>query len=296
MEYTKPPLTFEQQADLLISRGLIANRAELIQRLQTVNYYRLSGYLYPFRENDTTFRVGTTLDKVWHHYIFDRRLRMLVMDAVERVEVAVRTHLAYHFARKFGPFSYTDPSTFPTLQRESYDRWLNELTDEVNRSNEEFIERFFSKYGNNHVSLPVWMLVEVMSFGKTLTFYRGVDKEIRKQVAEPYGVHFNVLESWLRSLNAVRNICAHHGRLWNRELGYKPLLPKERKNPEWYIPVAVPQERVFVIVTILRYLLRYAAPTSKWSERLILLLDENKEILRRSMGFPERWEESPLWK
>ena len=89
MIYAKPALTFEAQADLLA-----ANRDELIARLKAVNYYRLSGYLYPFRDlpNDT-FRPGADLDTVWRRYNFDRRLRLILLDAIERIEVAVRTRL-----------------------------------------------------------------------------------------------------------------------------------------------------------------------------------------------------------
>jgi len=84
MKYTKHPLTYKDQADLLISRDLIADRDLLISYLSTVNYYRFSGYLHPYLNKDDSFRSGTTLDMVWRHYIFDRRLRLLVMDAIER--------------------------------------------------------------------------------------------------------------------------------------------------------------------------------------------------------------------
>ena len=112
MIYSKNALTLEAQADLLISRGLVANRAELIGRLKAVNYYRLSGYLHPFRERDTTgqpadkFRTGTTLEMVWKRYNFDRRLRIILLDAIERIEVSVRTRLVYHFVTAHGPFGY----------------------------------------------------------------------------------------------------------------------------------------------------------------------------------------------
>ena len=101
MEYTKPPLTFEEQARKLISRGLVADKDELIQRLKCVNYYRLSAYLYPYRKPDDTYKDKTSLQIVWRHYTFDRQLRVLVMDAVERVEVAMRTQLVYLFAQRF---------------------------------------------------------------------------------------------------------------------------------------------------------------------------------------------------
>jgi abortive infection bacteriophage resistance protein len=296
MQYSKPSLTFEQQADLLLSRGLIADRLMLIDRLQCVNYYRLSGYLYPFRLENDTYKNGTTLDQVWQIYTFDRQLRILVMDAIERVEVSVRTQLAYHFAQHYGPFAYTSKHLFPNMEAEEYQKWLHELRAEVERTNEVFIQHFRNKYGDRHADLPIWMLTEVMSFGKTLTFYRTVSREIQNPVALRYHIPHNLLESWLRSLNAVRNICAHHGRLWNRVLGYKPQLPNPKKHSEWYQPFPIPQDKMFVILTILRYLLRFDAPTSRWSDRLGKLITDNKFISLRPYGFPNQWEEHTIWR
>lgn len=296
MEYQKPPLTFEQQANLLISRGLLADRDILISRLQAVNYYRLSGYLYPFRESDEVFKKGTTLDIVWHHYSFDQELRMLVMDAIERVEVAMRTQLVYRFVHTCGPFAYSDLTNLPGLDEKTHERWLDDLHAETRRSTEPFIKHFQDRYGDCHSMLPLWMLVEVMSFGKTLTLFRGVHRGLRQQIASHYHVPDEVLQSWLTSLNAVRNICAHHGRLWNRVLGYKPKLPSERKYPEWHPHSEISRGRVFIILTIVRFLLRQIAPTSGWEARLRLLLKNNPDISTVAMGFPGGWEESPLWK
>ncbi len=296
MKYEKSPLTFEQQADLLISRGLSAQREVLISRLKAVNYYRLSGYLYIFRETDTVIKPGTTLDMVWHHYTFDRQLRILVMDAIERVEVAMRTQLAYHFAHTYDAFAYSQHANMPGLDERAHRRWLNELSDETRRSTEPFIKHFQEHYGDSHSMLPIWMLVEVMSFGKTLTFFRGVHRDLQRQIASLYHVPDEVLSSWLTSLNAVRNICAHHGRLWNRVLGYKPKLPSKRKYPEWHPQLEISRARVYIILTMLRFLLRHIAPTSRWEERLQILLDNNADISTTAMGFPSGWKESVLWK
>jgi len=296
MKYDKPPLTFEQQADLLISRGLTADRDVLISRLRAVNYYRLSGYIYTFRESDTLIKADTTLDTVWHHYTFDRQLRMVVMDGVERVEVAVRTQLAYLFAHRCGPFAYSDPKNLPGIGEEAHQRWLEELKKETARSTEPFIKHFQERYEDSHSTLPLWMLVEIMSFGKTLTFFKGAPQDLRKDIAALYRLPDKVLYSWLTSLNAIRNICAHHGRLWNRVLGYKPKLPNPKKYPEWHEPVAVPQDKVFAILTILRYFLRQVAPTTGWEVRLRKLLNDNSDISTSAMGFPDNWNDSPLWK
>ena len=296
MKFEKPPLTFEQQADLLLSRGLIADKQTLINRLNVVNYYRLTAYLYPFRTASNQFYKGTSLDVVWSHYIFDRQLRMIVMDAIERVEVSIRTQLAYHFSHLYGPFAYAEPDKLSGLTAEEHKRWIDELRLETSRSKEPFIAQFYNRYGDKHDVLPLWMLVEVMSFGKTLTFFRGVDNKLQRMIAELFGVNDEVLRSWLITLNGVRNICAHHGRIWNRELGYQPKIPRERKYPEWHKPVAISREKMFGVLTILRHMLRYAAPTSRWQERLRSLLAEHPQIPLRAMGFPANWDESPLWK
>lgn len=295
MKYDKPPLSFEQQADLLIKRGIIADKALLVSRLKNVNYYRLSGYLYPYRQANDNFKPGTTFEQVWRHYAFDRRLRILIMDALERVEVGVRTQLIYHFSHKYGAFGYYQRDNFPKLEVKHFDKWIKEIRDEASRSCEKFVEHFHGRYGDCHSDLPLWMLGEIMSFGKVLTMFNGVDDSIRKLIARHYGTEDEVLKSWLGTLNVIRNICAHHGRLWNRELGYKPYIPKKQKHPEWHIPVLIPQNRIFGILTILRYLLRTIAPQSKWETRLLDLLDEYPEISRWSMGFSDNWKESPLW-
>lgn len=296
MQYDKLPLSFEAQVDLLLNRGLIADRTLLTNRLKNVNYYRLSGYLYPYRKPDNHFQPGTTFEKVWRHYTFDRRLRLVMMDAVERVEVSVRTQLIYECAHKTGAFGYTDPKSFPELTKEDYTRWMEAVKREEEHSREPFVTHFKNKYGESHPFLPLWMTGEIISFGCTLTMYRGVAPEIKKKLSEFYGIPDVVLSSWLQTINVIRNICAHHGRLWNRELGVKPLLPNKHKYPQWHTPVVISQNRVFGVLTLLYHLLKTIAPQSGWKNRLFVLLEEYPEISRQCMGFPDNWKESPLWR
>lgn len=296
MRYDKPPLSFEAQADLLLKRGLVADKAVLIDRLKNVNYYRLSGYLYPYRQANNTFKPNTTFEKVWRHYTFDRRLRLIVMDAIERVEVSVRTQLIYTFAHTTGAFGYTQASSLSGLSDVDYSRWIEAVKKELDHSRETFVAHFKKKYGDSHAFLPLWMAGEIISFGCTLTMYRGASAEIKKRLSQFYGIPDVVLTSWLQTINVIRNICAHHSRLWNRELGVKPLLPNRHKYPQWYAPVAIPQNRIFGILTILRHFLSVVAPQSKWERRLLDLLAEYPEISRWSMGFPDNWKESPIWK
>lgn len=295
MKYDKGHLSFEAQADLLIQRGLIADKALLINILENVNYYRLSGYLYPYRRSGDTFKPGTTLDHAWRHYTFDRRFRLIVMDAIERVEVSVRTRLIHELSRLNGAFGYAEPAALPRLGLAEHTRWIEEIQKEFDRSRETFVAHFKAKYGDVHPFLPLWIAGEIMPFGSTMKMYRGVADGVKRNIARHYNVPDEVLTSWLHTINVIRNICAHHGRLWNRELGVKPFIPRKSKYPQWHAPVAIPQNRIFGVLTILRYLLGIIAPQSKWESRLVALLEEYPEISRWSMGFPDNWKESPLW-
>lgn len=294
MEYSKSPLTYDEQADLLLARGLAASREDLLSRLRSVSYYRLSGYWFPFQQKDGSFRPGTSLTEVWARYTFDRRLRTLVMDAIERVEVCLRTELVYHLSHEQGAFGYLHRACLPNLSDAEHRDFLARLTTEHARSRERFIEHFRTAYGDMHVLPPYWMMAELMTFGTLLTLFRGSPTTVKKRIASRFGVTSAVLESWLRTLNVVRNICAHHGRMWNRELTYRPLIP--RKDTRWHSPVEVTGDRLFGILTILKYLLDEIAPQSGWTTRLQALRECYPTVPIRSMGYPQGWESCPIWR
>lgn len=297
MRYAKPPLTFEDQAQILLDRGMAGDKAVMVSRLRVVNYYRLSGYWFPFRQfpNDS-FSPGTTFDYVWYRYVFDRRLRLVVMDAVERVEVCLRTSLSYEHAHTFkNPFAYAeDSNALPGLSGSKRARLLESLKEEMNSSRERFAEHFRKKYGTDHQWMPIWMATEMMTFGNILTLFRGSPPKIRQSIAASLGVHDNVLDSWLLTLNTIRNICAHHSRLWNRQLGTKPKIPA--KDERWHKPIEVSNERVFGVLTLLKYCLDRIAPQSKWQKRLEHLLSEFPAIPLASMGIPADWRKCPIWR
>lgn len=299
MKYLKPPKTFEEQADLLLARGLIADRDTLMARLREVNYYRLSAYWYPLRTRGTDDLLpGITLETVWGRYAFDRQLRISVMDAVERVEISLRSKLINAFVLRHGPFGYLDRANLPGISVSRHRRFLEKTRKEQSGSAEDFVRRYQIKY-TQETELPLWMAGELMSFGTLFTLYRSVDKGIQREVAAPYGISDTVLESWLYCLNTARNICAHHGRLWNRVLGNPVMIPRVRKHPDWHRPVAVSasNDRVFAVLTMLSYLLNRIAPQSGWRTRLITLVTEKRtDAPLRPMGFPENWQDCPIWR
>ncbi len=303
MRYDKPPLSFEQQADVLISRGMQGDRALIIERLTTVGYYRLSAYWHPFRKPHPSdarqvlneFKPGCTFDEVWCRYVFDRRLRLLCMDAIERIEVSLRALLATHHSQRYGAFAYVNDSrSVPNLDARKFDDYRADIIKEQTRSKDTFVKHFKTKYGDSHSMLPLWMAAEVMAFGTLLTFHRGCDPGIRAAIAKHYGVHETVFTSWLLALNTVRNICAHHSRLWNRELGIKPKIPE--RIADWHAPVRVTGDRVFGTLTICKWSLDRIAPQSGWSGRFRALIAASPTVPIQSMGFPTNWQECPIWK
>jgi abortive infection bacteriophage resistance protein len=293
MEFTKPPLSYNEQADLMISRGLICDHDKLAEHLKDVNYYRLSGYSYTFLDKDGNFHPGTHFEAIWNTYTFDRRFRLIVFDAIERFEVYVRTQLAYELSHAQGAFGFLTRENLPDLKDAGYDLFISKAKLAYKLSRDRFITHFKKTYGDNHELPPYWILVEIIDFGQMYRLYQGAPKEIKKIIADGLSLTPAVLDSWLKTLNVVRNICAHHSRLWNRMLGVKPLIPK--KDARWQNPIAVSNDRIFAVLTILSYLLNIIAPDSSWQKRLLGLFDEYPTVPKRQMGFVDGWEKQPFW-
>ena len=297
MRYDNDHLTFEAQADLLLGRGLAADRGVLVERLKSVNYFRFSGYLEPFLEksDEKKFSSGTTLEAVWDRYIFDRQFRLLVLDGIERIEVYLGTALAYHHSGKHGPFGYTVPRHLPNLPEHEFLRFLQSvLTCKHQLRKEAFVQSYNSQHDDEHVFLPIWMMTETLSFGSILTLFRGVEDEIQETISDSLNTQIDVFKSWILSLNTIRNICAHHGRLWDRELSLKPKIPRQ-KHKEWH-EVHVGNNRCFGILTIEKALLNIIAPESRWAIRLKQLLEAHPNIPLKQIGFSKGWEQSTIWR
>jgi abortive infection bacteriophage resistance protein len=300
MKFDRPHLSLEQQVDLLIRRGMLGDRRLMLERLGSVGYFRLKGYTYPFREVDPsnperrldTFRPSTRFEDVWARYAFDRRLRLLVMDAIERIEIAVRSRLAEEHGVRNGVFGYCqNPKSLPGCRGQAWHDLIDRHRREQDRSRDQFAEWYKNKYSER--DMPIWMATEVWSLGTLLAFFTASGKDVRAEVSKIFEVDESVLSSWLLSLNTVRNICAHHARLWNRELGTHPRIPNKR--PEWNSPQRVPGKRIFPVLTICRWSLARIAPQSSWNQRCSELIDRAAEIPLVSMGFPAWWRECPIW-
>ncbi len=296
MKFEKPFLTIEQQVERLTKAGMSGNEKTMAERLKSVSYHRLSGYWFPFKQPDGSFKSGTSFEEVWKRYVFDRQLRLLLMDGIERFEITLRSGLAHHHSELHGPFGYAqDRASRPGMSHKDFPEFYFNLLEELARSKEVYIKEFYANHGDEHDVPPIWEAAEVMTFGAVVTLFRCSSPKVKKAVASVFKLPEKVMDSWLLTLNTARNICAHHARLWNRELGLKPLIPREKEYPDWHIPVEIKNDRVFCLLTICRHCLSVIAPQSNWPSRLKRLIKENPHIPIADMGFPTDWEKCPIW-
>lgn len=293
MHYPKHPLTFSDQLGLIQQRGLLVDDpARALRWLEQVSYYRLSAYFLPFKHGNQ-FLPGAEFNEIAGLYIFDRKLRLLVLDAIERVEVAVRTAITYQISHAHGPFGHVDSANF--APRYDHRRLMHDINTEESRAGETFVSHFRAKY-TDEAHLPVWMASELLSFGTVSLMYKHLAPALKKPIATPYGVPDWMFAGWIHALSYVRNVCAHHKRFWNRELGIRPSLPTRSGGPALAWAVGVPDTgRVYCILAILRHMLLVVSPQCHWKDRLFELLDSHPTVPQASMGFPANWKQQPLW-
>lgn len=296
--YTKPALSFADQVVLLQQRGLvIVDSPAAEKKLASISYYRLSAYWHPFRLRNAAgqplsqFESGTTFESALALYEFDRELRLLVMDALERVEVAVRTSVTHQLAMAYGPFGHEGAANFhPQF---NHAKWIAGLRDETTRSSDAFVGHFQANY-TGYPALPIWMTTELISMGSLSFLYKGMTSPDKNVVAGAFKLHPKRLQDWLHVMTYVRNVCAHHSRLWNRELSIRPQAMAE---PEWQAPLMPRRDRVFCILLMLHYLLTQSGSGVAWRDACNALLLPLAAIprWRVAMGMPVNWMNHPYW-
>ncbi len=226
-KYDKPPLTYQEQIDLLSSRGLIIHDREKAEKfLASVNYYRFSAYCIPFEESRHKFRLNVYFEQVQKLYEFDRHLRFLIDEALEIIEIAVRSRIAYYLSHQYGAFVHEDASKF--FRGFNHTEWISNVHKEAERSQETFIIHYKNTY-ERFPQLPLWIAVEIMSFGSLSKLFHNLMRKDQITIARHFGLHSSILASWLHTFVYIRNICAHHSRLWNRELAIAMKIPKAEK-------------------------------------------------------------------
>nr|WP_240193372.1 Abi family protein [Desulfobulbus alkaliphilus] len=274
---------------------IIPNRSRASRYLSHISYYRLRGYWIPLEQSgsaDHTFQNGTTFDQVLDLYIFDRQFRLLVMEAIERFEVSLRAQYANQLGYRYGSHFFLETRYFADTI--THNRLLTSLGEEIDRSREPFIDHYRQTYSQPYLP-PIWASCEVMSFGQLSQWYQKLRKRGDRQfIAKSYGLDEKFLRSFLHHLTHVRNITAHHGRLWNRRFTITMALPKA---PIQLAAMLHPGADRYVgnTIIVLGYLLKLISPGTSWPWRMRRLIEHLVGINPVAMGLANDWQTLPLW-
>ena len=329
--YNKQFTTIVDQLKQLEARGLSIDNKKMATRwLKKVGYYRLSGYWYELREQDTStptaprkdvFTPGSTFKDAVQLYLFDEKLRLLILQAISPIEVALRAQIMYELS-KVNTKAYLDASFFKktftlpkTGQNKSqYDDWLEKMQSSVERSKHEpFLDHFFKKYCQSNdpnwwKTLPLWMLVDCWDFGLLSKCCSALEMAWCSKVAQNFGsMPVPLMTSWVYTLNTARNFAAHHCRIWNRWWNVSiPKIPQINAMPHYFAHITTLyqtnkrlQRSTYMVLAIMKYFLIWTVEDKgrSWSLEIKKLLDKFPGVFGdpRKLGFPQNWENENLW-
>jgi abortive infection bacteriophage resistance protein len=314
--YAKPYLTIPRQIALLESRGMrCRDHDAAASALRRYGYYRLSGYWYPFRHFDSasggvleTFKPGTCIEHAIALAAFDKKLRLLVLDALEQIEVALRVDVAliigHHdaLAHREARFLHPTFASRPNLAtgQTPHQEWLARHDKTIDRSHEDFVQNYKSKYST---PLPIWMAIELWDFGLLSRFIGLMTVPDRQNLAARYAIaDWRLLESWVRSLGQIRNVAAHHSRLWNRALINlsTPKMPQAgtMAGLDHLHQNSFAQKRLYVVAAVIQHFIQQIELGSAWADSLSTLFATFPvlpDVEVGDTGFPQDWQKQPLW-
>lgn len=281
--FTKTHLSYDQQIELLESRGLVVSDKPLARKkLEHISYYRLSAYYLPFQDEKDKFRAGTRFEDILRLYYFDKALRKIIFDAIETIEVNIRANIVYNLSKETEAFGYMEKKNL-NISYSDYINLMQTIQRETQRSKEAFVTHFKEKYHSE--ILPIWMVVEIISFATLSKFFKALKPE-HETLTSKLGIPPKVLKNWLHVINHIRNVCAHHGRLWNKQFVIKALTPKKVTKFN-----DIRNDKVFVLVLMLQHIFEGLDTANGLKDKIKVLISEYSEVKISDMGFPEDWEE-----
>ena len=294
MLYNKPFLSHEQQLEQLKLRGLtFTDEAKALHLLKYVGYYRFSAYWYPLLANkqDRVFKAEASFEAAFNMYKFDRELRKLLIAELEKIEVAVRSQMTHSLSTVHGSFWIENASLFANTTK--YNETIDKIKGELSRSDEDFILSFAANYSNPLP--PSYMTLEIASFGTLSRLYENLNTGIvRREIAKIFGIADVVFISWLHGLVYIRNVCAHHSRIWNKLLQIQPLFPR-RTQFTWLANRNVRNNNMYYILSMIIYLLNTVNPKHTFKKKIETLFSKYSNVDRAAMGFPAGWRTELLW-
>jgi len=281
----KEILNIEELIKLLESRWLIINdKIKAKHYLSQIWYYRLSWYFKYFQNWENDFKKWTTFKQVLDIYRFDKQLRLLLLDLLERIESSLKTCFVDSIWLCFNDkyFIYDNNSYKNT---KGFDLTLEYIENEIKRvSKSEIMIKHWEEY-EKICKIPIWILVNILSFGTVVRILLNLSNSSRKALKKCYWIKIWILLSWFVWLNDLRNYCAHHNRVWNRRM--KQIRTSEIF--EWYSI----RSSLFAYLIVINYFINIISPNSEWKTRLIDLIDKYS-INIKEMWFPDNWKEI-LW-
>lgn len=294
----KLPKTVAEQINLLTERGILFRDIENAPHfLKNISYYRLKGYWWEMQSDKVVhkFNPNSYFEDVIDLYNFDRHLRLLMFDAIERIEVALRTKLIYHLSLSQGALFYLDDSIFTDKSKQQ--ATVDHLISEIDRSKEQFIVEH-RKYHKGE-PFEAWKALEVTSLGTLSKLYKNLTHQLpeKSKIAQEFGFNSHKdFSSFLEAITVIRNVIAHHSRLWNNNVTTKYLWPKNLKNnPITYIPDENQRAKLFPLLSLTLYTIEIISPGNSIKEKFFQLLKDYPIVPVHRMGFPVNWKTQPIW-
>lgn len=282
-KYCKKPLSLDEQVDLLKRRGLIVDNDEKLKYyLKNLSYYHLSIYFKHYQKDDTFYK-DINFEDVLRIYVFDNKLRFLLLELLERIEKSLKCRMAYILStEENNSHWYLDDKFFDI--KEEHIKILDLITEETEKSRELSIQHYKDCY-SEPILPPIWTVLEIISFGQCVSIFKSLKKEYRNKISRSFKEDEQFITNWLLCSSLLRNHCAHYSRLWNRNLTYIPKM-SHAVYEKYFNKVS---RRLYNYLVILQILLNEINPTSSWLEKLKELITEHK-INIKQMGFPDDWE------
>lgn len=298
MKYQKKAISIDKQIQLLKDRGLkIHDQEKASHYLGNISYYRLRAYTYPFQDNEDPnhpFVEEVSFDEILSLYVFDRQLRVLIFNAIEKIEIAFRTQIIHRYALEFGAFWHLETKLYNNSRY--FAQHIASLEKEIGRSKETFIKHYKANYTEPDTP-PAWMALEVSSLGLLSKIFYNLrrDKGPKDDVVKYFGLKdVDTVENWLHCFSLLRNLSAHHSRVWNRRMT-KMRLPRKTLNPFLENKKVLPY-KVYTYLSAINYILNIISPSHSFKANFLKLMDNCPLAQEKEMGFPEDWKSENFWK
>jgi abortive infection bacteriophage resistance protein len=302
--FSKKPLTINEQIKRLKDRGLIISNTKLAEKyLSNISYYRLGEYWYVMQSDklNHVFKPNSHFDNVIALYNFDAELRLLLFEVIEKIEISLRTKLIYHISHEVDPWWFQNFDLFTDSM--ALVKTLSNIQEELTRSKDITIKSHFKNHKDDKRFPPAWKSLEQTSFGALSKLYGNLKPDVQSKdiIAEEFGaVNHTYLPSWLQSIAQIRNFCAHHSRLWNRNLPGTVKLLSKPPNPWIDKPENVPKQhefqKLYIHMALMKYILNTIQPINTFGIQLNQLFQNYPEVDHGALGMKPNWMEEPVWK